>query len=161
LDTCENTHGYNLLELFADNDLYFLNGTYLESPNTGSYTSFQPIGSSVIDYAICSPLFLDLVKSLTVNDITGLDWSDHAALLLCINITTLCSQSQVMEQYDIVPLKHPSKLFSSLDKLLVDVVNTCRTTEESITDLYGGVYYDSDPIMVYTDRSCIHQRNWW
>ncbi|KAJ6466974.1 hypothetical protein C8R45DRAFT_773653, partial [Mycena sanguinolenta] len=54
-DDVVNTRGRWLLRLCADNRLAILNGTLKESASPGSFTSFQAIGSTVIDFVIVSP----------------------------------------------------------------------------------------------------------
>ncbi|KAJ7680742.1 hypothetical protein DFH06DRAFT_911272, partial [Mycena polygramma] len=54
-DPIVNTRGRWLLRVCADNRLTILNGTVKESSSPGAFTSFQPLGSTVIDFVIVSP----------------------------------------------------------------------------------------------------------
>ncbi|KAJ7892283.1 hypothetical protein B0H14DRAFT_2271038, partial [Mycena olivaceomarginata] len=53
-DTVVNTRGRWLLRLCSDTAMTILNGTTKESSSRGAFTSFQPLGSSVIDYCFVS-----------------------------------------------------------------------------------------------------------
>ncbi|KAJ6508452.1 hypothetical protein C8R45DRAFT_766236, partial [Mycena sanguinolenta] len=53
-DTVLNTRGRWLLRLCSDTSLTILNGTTKECAGRGAFTSFQPLGSSVIDYCLVS-----------------------------------------------------------------------------------------------------------
>ncbi|KAJ7498121.1 hypothetical protein B0H11DRAFT_1631838, partial [Mycena galericulata] len=71
IDTCE------------DSRLEILNGTEIESNSSGSYTSFQPAGKAVVDYALFSRAFLNMVPAHSLQIIrVPPDWSDHAILAL-------------------------------------------------------------------------------
>ncbi|KAJ7197060.1 hypothetical protein C8J57DRAFT_1000181, partial [Mycena rebaudengoi] len=55
LDKVLNTRGRWLLRLCSDNSLIILNGTSKEQDLPGQFTSFQPLGSTVIDFVLVSP----------------------------------------------------------------------------------------------------------
>ncbi|KAJ7723748.1 hypothetical protein DFH07DRAFT_687877, partial [Mycena maculata] len=53
-DDVVNTRGRWLLRLCSDTTMTILNGTTKEPAGRGAFTSFQPLGSSVIDYCFVS-----------------------------------------------------------------------------------------------------------
>ncbi|KAJ7206244.1 hypothetical protein GGX14DRAFT_306146, partial [Mycena pura] len=53
-DKVVNTRGRWLLRVCADLGLTILNGTEKEACRPGAFTSFQPVGSTVIDFVIVS-----------------------------------------------------------------------------------------------------------
>ncbi|KAJ7689813.1 hypothetical protein B0H17DRAFT_936811, partial [Mycena rosella] len=55
LDKVVNTRGRWFLRLCADTSMNILNGTVKEETSPGGFTSFQPLGSTVIDYVFASP----------------------------------------------------------------------------------------------------------
>jgi hypothetical protein len=64
-----------------------LNGIDIESQSPGRWTSFQPNGKAVVDYAIMSTnatKWVDkMVVALPTSD-PGDDWADHMALVLTV-----------------------------------------------------------------------------
>ncbi|KAJ7666022.1 hypothetical protein DFH06DRAFT_923230, partial [Mycena polygramma] len=54
-DPIVNTRGRWLLRVCADNKLTILNGTAKELSSPGAFTSFQALGSTVIDFVMVSP----------------------------------------------------------------------------------------------------------
>ncbi|KAJ7503254.1 hypothetical protein B0H11DRAFT_1711082, partial [Mycena galericulata] len=61
-DGVVNTRGRWLLRLCSDSGLTILNGTTKESAKTGAFTSFQPLGASVIDYCFASAGLIPRIK---------------------------------------------------------------------------------------------------
>ncbi|KAJ7127446.1 hypothetical protein C8R43DRAFT_832366, partial [Mycena crocata] len=61
-DPVVNTRGRWLLRLCSDTGLSILNGTTKESVGRGAFTSFQPMGKSVIDYCFVSAAMIPGVK---------------------------------------------------------------------------------------------------
>lgn len=77
--SCDNTRdarGDWFMNMCADLDMIVLNGTSWDVCQPGTWTSFQPMGTAVIDYAWLSADHLDKLKEFKVDDI-----------LLCL---TLC-----------------------------------------------------------------------
>ncbi|KAJ7696727.1 hypothetical protein B0H17DRAFT_1197835 [Mycena rosella] len=71
-----------------DNRMDILNGTLIEGSSPGAYTSFQPNGDAVVDYALFSPDFLHMVPASSLQITRVDDWSDHAILTLCVVMPT-------------------------------------------------------------------------
>ncbi|KAJ7050601.1 hypothetical protein C8F01DRAFT_924217, partial [Mycena amicta] len=65
-DETDNARGKDILDECDSLGLCILNGTQLETVSPGRCTSFQPKGSSVIDYAIVSEGLLPSIKQLHV-----------------------------------------------------------------------------------------------
>ncbi|KAJ7658092.1 hypothetical protein B0H17DRAFT_837196, partial [Mycena rosella] len=55
LDKVVNTRGRWFLRLCTDISMTILNGTIKEKSSPGAFTSFQPLGSTVIDFVFASP----------------------------------------------------------------------------------------------------------
>ncbi|KAJ7713286.1 hypothetical protein B0H16DRAFT_1225902, partial [Mycena metata] len=62
LDDVVNTRGRWLLRLCGDNGLTILNGTVKEVDAPGAFTSFQALGSTVIDFVIVSVGMLPRIR---------------------------------------------------------------------------------------------------
>ncbi|KAJ7833879.1 hypothetical protein B0H14DRAFT_2234012, partial [Mycena olivaceomarginata] len=61
-DTVVNSRGRWLLRLCSDTAMTILNGTTKESASRGAFTSFQPLGASVIDYCFVSAGLVPRIK---------------------------------------------------------------------------------------------------
>ncbi|KAJ7150823.1 hypothetical protein C8R43DRAFT_859536, partial [Mycena crocata] len=66
LDNTVNTRGRWLIRLCADTGLTILNGTPKEVSSPGAFTSFQPLGSTVIDFVFASPGLLPRIRDKSV-----------------------------------------------------------------------------------------------
>ncbi|KAJ7436786.1 hypothetical protein B0H11DRAFT_1651449, partial [Mycena galericulata] len=81
-----NTRGTWLLNTCEDNRLEILNGTHIERDHPGAYTSFQGAGKAVVDYALFSTEFLEMVPSGALQIFRVDGWSDHAVLALHVRV---------------------------------------------------------------------------
>ena len=66
--------------------LFILNGCPTLHPSTSSYTSFQPGGNSVIDYAIASQSTIPFIHNFNILSKPPSDITDHAALILTFSV---------------------------------------------------------------------------
>ncbi|KAE9383697.1 hypothetical protein BT96DRAFT_779045, partial [Gymnopus androsaceus JB14] len=82
-DPKTNSRGSWIRDLCRDNSLDILNGTSYESSSPGELTSFQPNGSSVIDYVLVSRSGVPLLKDGCIR-IAKSSLSDHACLQLTL-----------------------------------------------------------------------------
>ncbi|KAJ7735418.1 hypothetical protein DFH07DRAFT_693341, partial [Mycena maculata] len=84
-DMPKDARGTWLLETCEDSLLEILNGTSIEGDAPGAFTSFQPNGRAVVDYALFSREFIDMLppKALQIIPVPG-EWSDHAIIALFI-----------------------------------------------------------------------------
>ncbi|KAJ7490162.1 hypothetical protein B0H11DRAFT_1692069, partial [Mycena galericulata] len=84
-DSACNTRGSWLLETCQDARMSIINGSQYDINTHAHYTSFQPMGSSVIDFAMVSNSALPEMENMrfAVNDF-GHEWSDHAAISMYI-----------------------------------------------------------------------------
>ncbi|KAJ4473434.1 hypothetical protein C8J55DRAFT_433844, partial [Lentinula edodes] len=83
-----NARGLRILQLCDEMNLAIVNGTELESPHRGSYTSHQHNGKAVVDYILVSQALCMLIKNLSieVRPVSKKDqWSDHSKLSLVIS----------------------------------------------------------------------------
>ncbi|KAE9382918.1 hypothetical protein BT96DRAFT_1009875 [Gymnopus androsaceus JB14] len=72
-----SSRGSSFLKMGNDLELIILNGVQSMGPTSSQCTSFQPRGSSVIDYAIVNAQMLELVKGFAIGKHEP-TWSDHA-----------------------------------------------------------------------------------
>ncbi|KAF7357586.1 Reverse transcriptase domain-containing protein [Mycena sanguinolenta] len=79
-DTVVNSRGRWLLRLCSDTSMTILNGTVKESDGRGAFTSFQPLGSSVIDYCFVSAGLVPRIADGTLRIVKSPVWSDHAQI---------------------------------------------------------------------------------
>ena len=151
-----NTRGHWLLRLCMDYSLHILNGLNKIEGQHDSFTSFQPGGSSVIDYALCCHDGIEMIKDLNVLP-NEQETSDHAALVLRLMIPSgsCLSQLQVKAtRRKFVPRPLPAD--TELDCFLIEVVDSKASGAELTALLYGLVFFDTNPVTVYTDGSCVH-----
>ncbi|KAJ7601392.1 hypothetical protein DFH06DRAFT_1154162 [Mycena polygramma] len=85
-----NTRGRWLLRLCGDLGLLILNGTVKEATTPGAFTSFQAVGSTVIDFVIVSPGILPWIQDHSIHITQMLDWSDHAHI--DVGVTSLADR---------------------------------------------------------------------
>ncbi|KAF8057020.1 hypothetical protein FPV67DRAFT_1381679, partial [Lyophyllum atratum] len=87
-DEVVNRRGRDLLAAAQDFHLSILNGTRKEDHSPGRYTSFQPNGCAVVDYAVVTSASLASVGGLAVAAPTPHSddaWADHVQLVLSLN----------------------------------------------------------------------------
>jgi exonuclease III len=83
-DPVVNTRGRWLLRLCSDTAMTILNGTTKESSNRGAFTSFQPLGSSVIDYCFVSARLIPRIGEGSLRVVKSPVWSDHAQVQIAV-----------------------------------------------------------------------------
>ncbi|KAJ7355807.1 hypothetical protein DFH08DRAFT_625201, partial [Mycena albidolilacea] len=84
-DQCLNARGRWILETCEDNRLEILNGTVYEGSSPGVFTSHQPGGEGMVDYALFSTDFLAWLKPGDLQIIpVPREWSDHSIIALHI-----------------------------------------------------------------------------
>ncbi|KAJ7100125.1 hypothetical protein B0H15DRAFT_509146 [Mycena belliarum] len=157
-DKPTNTRGTWLLNTCEDNRLEILNGTHVEVSSPGAYTSFQPNGNAVVDYALFSRDFMSMVQSQSLQIFRAEDWSDHAILSLTVIMPTATPD----------PLPRPMRISvpcmprvcmppTGLDLLVQETVSASKTDEESTQALYGSVLHTSQKrVTVHIASMCHH-----
>ncbi|KAJ7450882.1 hypothetical protein FB451DRAFT_1526877, partial [Mycena latifolia] len=83
-DGVVNTRGRWLLRLCSDSAMTILNGTTKESAGQGAFTSFQPLGCSVIDYCFVSAGLLPRIRDGDFRIVKSPVWSDHAKIHVAV-----------------------------------------------------------------------------
>ena len=81
-DIYSNTYGTTFIKLCKDNNLVIANGR-TNGDRRGMYTSYQPLGFSVIDYCACTPDIYARVKQFRVDTLRG-DITDHSMIQVTI-----------------------------------------------------------------------------
>jgi ribonuclease HI len=153
-DNTTNTRGTWLLRSCSDLSLHILNSLPGVKGSHNAFTSFQPLGNSVIDYAIANALALPMVYELTVERVQA-EWSDHATLVLHITLPPTTATDITCEH---VPNSHtltprlPDD--TVLDRLLIDTIKSIPDKSEKQMDMYGQVWFDTNPVLVWVDDSC-------
>ncbi|EJD46635.1 hypothetical protein AURDEDRAFT_164457 [Auricularia subglabra TFB-10046 SS5] len=99
-DKCD-TRGRQALLFFKAHSLGILNGARPDWEHTGSWTSKQPRGSSVIDYVVVSRGVVGMVRHFAVGPLPN-ESSHHAALSLEINLPA--TTGSAANTRDFVPL---------------------------------------------------------
>ncbi|KAF9061250.1 hypothetical protein BDP27DRAFT_1429190 [Rhodocollybia butyracea] len=141
LDKVSNSRGKWMLDLCRDNVLELLNGTCYENNTPGQLTSFQPMGSAVVDYVLASKSALPLLQCGALTVVKS-PQSDHAAIELTLPY-------QPGEQLDVLPTLDSDDLCSpelpptELDNVVSDVLLLAQNTTEAIDSLYGPVFADT------------------
>lgn len=159
VDTTINTRGRELLRVFSRNELLITNGLS-KFPKSAAFTSFQPLGKSVIDYVIMSESAFGVTTNVEVLlHLPSL--SDHAAVLATLALPLPQSQLAcevthlpVLPQSRTYPAQVPGKSKSPLDELVVATIHDVQTQDEAYEELFGYVTLDTPPVTVYTDGSC-------
>ncbi|KAF5318369.1 hypothetical protein D9758_018674 [Tetrapyrgos nigripes] len=157
-----NSRGNRILALAADHDLCILNGVTSLGLSNSNWTSFQGKTDdercSVIDYFLASS---NSIHSLVSGFSIGAHertWSDHAPLVLHLNLpthvsahsdcsATLCSD--LFYTTDTLPTH------SHLDCLLIDTIISKPDEEKAMQKLYGKVFTtQTNALRIFTDGSC-------
>nr|VWO95739.1 C-24(28) sterol reductase [Ganoderma boninense] len=143
--------GTELLRYCAAYDLEVLNGTALHLPSTRNhYTSYQPNGSAVVDYAILSAALVEAqsVESFSVRPHYA-SRSDHAPLALVLaldwNPTPVVPGSGRRARPWAPPLPASA---SRADELLHEAVYKHVNPCGLLAQIYGEVSSTSDPVEV-------------
>ncbi|KAJ7835709.1 hypothetical protein B0H13DRAFT_1913466 [Mycena leptocephala] len=151
-DPVVNTRGRWMLRLCSDTSMTILNGTTKESLNRGAFTSFQPLGASVIDYCFVSAGLVPRIEDGALRVVKSPVWSDHAQ----IQVAVVKPESRLDVH---LPSREPRPspiLFNDptpLDLLLKATLEACVSSEEAAARLYGPVYTTSNPVTVYIGTS--------
>lgn len=152
-DPVVNTRGRWLLRLCSDTAMTILNGTTKESSNRGAFTSFQPLGSSVIDYCFVSAGLIPRIGEGSLRVVKSPVWSDHAQVQIAVikpeARLDLSTPTRVPRPSPIL-FKEPGPL----DLLLKATLEACVSSEEATARLYGPVYTTSGFVSVYIGSSC-------
>ncbi|KAF5338837.1 hypothetical protein D9757_014693 [Collybiopsis confluens] len=155
-DLIKNARGNRLLSLCKESNLVIINGTDLEMPQQGSFTSHQHNGSAVVDYFIVSAGILMTVRQMTVEDIAldpDLRWSDHSQLLLVLSGSAVTRTAIQQEQS--VPLIIPESVIDKeADLRYKETLDSAQPPRERLEHFYGPAYYTREPLSVYTDGAC-------
>ena len=75
LDTKTNSSGLRLFQLCKDSDMCIVNGRIGQDKGIGLFTFQGTQGSSLIDYVLLTPDFMDNISDFVIYDITS--FSDH------------------------------------------------------------------------------------
>ncbi|KAK0472305.1 hypothetical protein EDD18DRAFT_1232323 [Armillaria luteobubalina] len=109
VDPKSDTRGRWLVDECQANNLAILNGSSYDSSRQSDaddgWTSFQPNGRAVVDYAAISVSVLHMLREFSVMNWSA--WSDHAFLSLSL---TSPSAGPVMPTWQRLRLPHPQKL---------------------------------------------------
>ena len=158
-DTSFSTQGQALLDSCSGLNLVLLNGIHKFGAESQMFTSFQPRGQVVVDYAIANKSGLELTVDLEVLTL-ALEWSDHAAISLqhlfpgpgqgSFKLSTTRTHRK--------KLSRPSSLnidtSNPLNALQKSIMNEDSSPDAKLLCLYGHPSPSHKVIEVYTDGSC-------
>ena len=154
-DKTHNTNGKELLDLCKTYNFCIVNGRKT-GDHVGNFTSFQPGGNSVIDYAIVSQCLYQNVLTFRVGDF--IPWiSDHCAIHFSVDIKqNLCSKTTDTSLATPPPTtwywdeNSPEKFENFLKgneaKDLIDRISRCTDVEKMACEISS--------LMTYTADSC-------
>ncbi|KAF8200025.1 hypothetical protein K438DRAFT_676580 [Mycena galopus ATCC 62051] len=129
-----------------------LNGTVKESSAREAFTSFQPLGCSVIDYCFVSAGLLSRIADGDLRIIKSPVWSDHAQVQ-----TVVIGHGECVEPPPRRQNTRPSPIMfgdtTTLDILLEATLAAAVDPREAKNQLYGPVFVDSNPSAVYIGSS--------
>ncbi|KAF5383608.1 hypothetical protein D9615_003499 [Tricholomella constricta] len=157
-DSMTNTRGRQVLSWVQDFALCILNGTATEAHTPGRFTSFQPNGRAVVDYAIVSLRALALVLELKVLELPedpDCAWADHTPLVLTVNRTLAIIEPTRTGCREKIQIEWPAAE-SGIDILWEATMKSKETLEQGLERLYGKTYYWTQEVQVYTDGSCLN-----
>ena len=86
MDTRINTYGKRLVETCIGSGVFLINGRYYADKQKGSYTYYNRMGKSIVDYLLMSQLSVNLLRDFKIGQLS-VD-SDHCPLLFslsCLN----------------------------------------------------------------------------
>lgn len=166
-DAISCARGNTLLAFCEQQRLAILNGSQLDaSTQRGTWTSYQPMGNAVVDYAIVSETMIPLVQSLAIVDIP--DYSDHSllALELTVEVTIIpphaprrtrlpSARDEFILPVPRDPVTQAEVPPSHLDSMLLQAIERRRKEGELCSDIYGVCYSRAKPISVWTDGSAL------
>lgn len=144
--------GRSLLQLCNDYELDILNGNPAIKGTSDAFTSFQPQGNSVIDYAAVNETGLSTILEFSVLPLQQ-HWADHAPLALVLNIAVPAPQPPLQKKIYRPMSTLPAS--SPLDQLFIRVLNSKLTPEQRLAKLYGPILATSAPIHIYIDGACL------
>ncbi|XP_041350956.1 uncharacterized protein LOC121369940 [Gigantopelta aegis] len=101
-----NGHGYKLIDLCKNSNLYLVNGRVGEDRGIGQPTCK---GSSVIDYAIASFTVLERILKFKVNEFEPLFSDIHNPLTMRLNIHTASGKHHAVINNELTPRKWNTK----------------------------------------------------
>ncbi|KAF5387244.1 hypothetical protein D9757_006858 [Collybiopsis confluens] len=155
--------GKDILKLCSDHNLTILNGVAAFGSSSDKYTSYQPRGCSVIDYAIVDQGMLPNVCAFAVGTHEP-EWSDHAPIAVKLAIPGLEPSAGPLhgkiQRLHSSPAQFHLPSESELDCMLIEVVNSIkRPADDPILRVYGCLAPDSPrsstPISAYISGTCI------
>lgn len=155
MDPTTTPRGCSLLKHCYYNHIMVLNGTDVECQSPGRYTSFQPNGQAVVDYALVSSTMLPYVDKLQVSlpsSNPSDDWADHTSLTLVVDRSLLQHKPRpALTPHVEAPMSGEN---TALDWLCEKTMASVTDSTSALQRLYGAVSHNTPEVQVYTDGSC-------
>nr|GAT42335.1 predicted protein [Mycena chlorophos] len=156
MDLIVNARGRQIVQECGNAGLCILNGTALESVMAGRFTSFQPGGSSVIDFAIASRSLLPYVQDFHVELPTADpddDWSDHTAISVGLDGSLFTHTAAVSAQKKTAPRDPPPDFSGTapVDILYHETMDTRQSPSDALDSLWGPTLATSRATLVYVE----------
>jgi hypothetical protein len=116
IDPKQNDFGLELIQLCSKHNLIILNGRFGISSNQWTHThhnaSIGTDGSSVVDWALANENVWHKISQFRIEDFT--EFSDHAELLVSLNLYPNCQLSQRKKRTNSTPKTQKSLICSLL-----------------------------------------------
>lgn len=151
LDKVLNTRGRWLLRLCSDTSMTILNGTSKEVASPGAFTSFQALGSTVIDFVLVSAGLLPRIQDRSIRVTRVLKWSDHAQIE--VGVTGVGDRSYGQKRLVLRPTVIHYRPPTALDRMAQDALIASVTPKDALRNLYGPVTKSGRPISVFIASS--------
>lgn len=145
------TRGTALLKLLDECACTILNGIPELEPTSASFTSFQPRGNAVVDYAICSRRLLWSIRGLFLDRSTPVD---HIPLSVALQLQCDFVNSAIYRHNRLDPLSLPD--VSDLDQDYIPLIKAASDNNSKVEALYGLVFYHTAPVRAAIDGACSH-----
>ncbi|PPQ72667.1 hypothetical protein CVT25_007993, partial [Psilocybe cyanescens] len=144
-----SSRGNWLLDICDEYMLHIINGTCLEHSTGERWTSYQPNGNSVVDYAIASEELLPSVDRLLVEKIPGFR-DDHASIHLVLGRDILqMTEVQTYNGRSLTDLLGAIDYSSPMEQILHSTIQAALSDTEATTYLYGPTYVTENPVQAY------------
>ncbi|KAJ7061886.1 hypothetical protein C8F01DRAFT_1231043 [Mycena amicta] len=149
-DETENARGLELLDECNSNEACIVNGTTLETTSPGRYTSWQPNGESMIDYAIVSRELMSKVRRLHIETPCADpadEWSDH--MRICLTMDASIIEARRRPQWRPTAPRPDFSGNQDVDMEYQAVMDAREDPEQALKSLWGTVSAQSSRVHVY------------
>jgi len=138
MDRLTNASGNKLIDLCLSSELCILNGRFGDS---GQYTFMSTIGSSMIDYALCSIDFFPNIHAFNVHDMFS--FSSHVPISVKLKISHNIDEENISEKININKIvwdnNNNDQYINSIQRNMVNIEAIVNSIIGNEVDLNTGV----------------------